>query len=147
MPVRETVNVGLEVESVVTVSVPVRVPTAEGAKVTVIVHVAFSAREVQLSVSVKSLAFVPEIAIFEMATVLVKVVVFATVTGSDAVAPRKTSPKFNVVGEMDAVVGTGGIRKATTCPSCGVSPAAVVVSLVLMAAKSVEKCGCVTSVM
>jgi hypothetical protein len=143
-PVSDTVRVGLLVESFVTVSVAVRVPIALGVNVTEIVQVWPIATEVQGEVWVKSPAFVPETAMFEIVTVEVKVVVFVKLTVCVAEPPRSTSPKWMDVGEIEAVVGTGGMRNATTKPSCGVRPAGVLALLVLMAAKSVVKCGCVT---
>ncbi len=133
-PVSDTVNVGLLVESFVMVSVAVRVPFADGVNVTVTVQVEPSDNEVQVLVCVKSLAFVPLRAIFEMVTVLMNVVVFVTVAVCDAEWPRYTSPKLMLVGDTEAVVGTGGIAKFTRKPSCGVRPAGVVALFPLVAA-------------
>ena len=139
MPVSVAVSVGSEVESVVTVRTASRTPMALGAKVTVMVQVALSAREVQLLVWLKSVALVPLIAMLVTFTVEAKVVVFVTVSVADTVPPMSTLPKSMEVGEREAVVGTGGMRNATTKPSCGVRPAGVDELFASIAAKSVVK--------
>ena len=87
VPVRLAVSTGSDVEELVTVSVPLSAPVVRGVKVTEIVQDAFSAREVQLFVSLKSVASVPPMAIFVTSMVEVNVVVFVTLRVNVEEAP------------------------------------------------------------